>query len=86
MSKTVPKPIQVALDCILWRKINVQNFKQVYRKLLRSNKKCKSLNKFINSCKKIALNNAGCKIVQTTGKLLNVTDNFLQHYICKICN
>ena len=70
MGKTVSKPIQVALDCILWRKIDVTNFEQVYRKLLSCNNKCKKINKFIKSCKKNAFNNAGCKTVQTTGKFL----------------
>ena len=70
MGKTVSKPIQVALDCILWRKIDVTNVKQVYRKLLWSNNKCKKLNKFIKSCMKNAFLNAGFKTVQTTGKLL----------------
>ena len=76
MGKAVSKPIQVALDCFLWRNIDVTNFDQVYRKLLWSNNRCKKVNKFIKSCKKTSLNNAYCKIVQTTGKPLNVTDNY----------
>ena len=67
MDKTVSKPIQVTIDCILWEKIDVKNVEQVYRKLLWSNKNCKKVNKFIKSCKKTALNNTGCKILQTTG-------------------
>ena len=76
MGKTFLKPTQVALDCNLWRKKDFTSFEEVYRKLLWNNKKCKNLNKFIKSCKKNAFNNAGCKCVQTTGKLLNVTDSF----------
>ena len=67
MGKAVSKPIQVALDCFLWRNIDVTNFDQVYRKLLWSNNRCKKLNKFIKTCKKTAFVNTGCKILQTTG-------------------
>ena len=76
MGKAVSKPIQVALDCFLWRNIDVTNFDQVYRKLLWSNNRCKKLNKFIKTCKKTAFVNTGCKILQTTGQLINITHNY----------
>ena len=83
MGKTVSKPIQVALDCFLWRYKNfdITNFEQVYRKLFWSNNKCKKVNKFIKTCKKTALSNTGCKILQTTGQVLNVTDTFSKLYM-----
>ena len=67
MGKSVSKPIQVVMDCILWRKIDVTNIEQVYRKLFWSNNRCKKINKFIKTCKKTALNNTGRKILQTSG-------------------
>ena len=67
MGKAVSKPIQVALDCFLWRNIDVTNFDQVYRKLLWSNNRCKKVNKFIKTCKKTAFVNTDCIILQTTG-------------------
>ena len=72
MGQTVSKPIQFALDCILWKNKNfeVTNFKieNFEQKLLCSNNRCKKLNKFIKTCKNTALNSAGCQNFQKTGK------------------
>ena len=72
MGQAVSKPIQVALDYILWKNKNfeITNFKikNFEQKLLYSNNRCKKLNKFIKTCKNTAINNTCCKIFQTTGK------------------
>ena len=77
MGQTVSKPIQFALDCILWKNKNVEitnfeitNFKikNFEQKLLCSNNRCKKLNKFIKTCKNTALNHAVCKTFEKTGK------------------
>ena len=64
MGKTVSKPIQFALDCILWKN------KDLEQKLLCSSNRYKKVNKFIKTCKNTALNNTGCKTFHKLGKFL----------------
>ena len=86
MGKTVSKPIQVALDCILWKNKNfeVSNFKikNFEQKLLCCNNRCKKVNKFIKKCKNTAWDNTGCKTFQTIGKLLTLQMIYKTVYIC----